>query len=732
MCTHFECASGYCLNMSTLPSEQLSELNQLIDGWHHDPHSVLGAHSNGTSTTIRVLRPWAKSVMLLAGNHAQVMTPEHRGTWIATLPVANVTTYSLAVDYGDGPVESHDPFRFAPSIGELDLHLIGEGRHEELWTALGAHTRTIDGVAGVGFTVWAPNAQGVRVVGDFNFWDGLAHPMRSMGGSGVWEIFIPSLGAGEKYKFSILGRDGQWRTKADPMAFAAETAPATSSIVFESSYTWNDDAWMQNRATKNPLEQPMSTYEVHLGSWRKDKNYRELIDELVPYVRDHGFTHVEFMPIAEHPYSPSWGYQVTSYYAPTSRFGNPDDFRALVDAFHQAGIAVIVDWVPAHFPKDEWALAQFDGTALYEHPDPRRGEQPDWGTLVFDFGRKEVKNFLVANASYWLEEYHIDGLRVDAVASMLYLDYSRNDGEWVPNHHGGRENLEAVALLQEMNATVYRRMPGIITIAEESTAWPGVSAPTEHGGLGFGMKWNMGWMHDSLSYMKQDPINRKYHHHEMTFAMVYAWTENFVLPLSHDEVVHGKGSLLNRMPGDHWQKLANLRAYFAYMWAHPGKKLLFMGGEFGQPAEWSEARGLDWWLLNHQDHQGVAHCIGQLNDLYRSTTSLWTQDHKPEGFEWLVDADADANVLAWARHSTDGSTLISITNFSPVVRDAYTFGVPHAGVWTEVLNTDAHEFGGSGVGNQGSVTASQTEINGKPASLTMTLAPLATMWLIKR
>ena len=715
-----------------MPSQltaDFSELNRVIDGWHHDPHSLLGAHSDGKSTLIRVLRPWAKSVTLITGKHVQVMTPEHRGTWVATLPSTEVPEYSLSVDYGDGPIDSDDPYRFAPTIGELDMHLIGEGRHEELWTVLGAHVRTMSGVAGVSFAVWAPNAQGVRVVGDFNFWDGLAHPMRSMGATGVWELFIPHLSAGMKYKFSILGRDGIWRTKADPMAFAAETAPATSSIVFDSSYQWNDRSWMERRASTNPHVGPMSTYEVHLGSWRKDKSYRDLIDELVPYVRDNGFTHVEFMPVAEHPYSPSWGYQVTSYYAPTSRFGNPDDFRALVDAFHQAGISVIVDWVPAHFPKDEWALAQFDGTALYEHPDPRRGEQPDWGTLVFDFGRKEVRNFLVANALYWLEEYHIDGLRVDAVASMLYLDYSRNDGEWAPNVHGGRENLEAVSLLQEMNATVYRRVPGAMTIAEESTAWPGVSAPTDHGGLGFGMKWNMGWMHDSLSYMKQDPINRKYHHHEMTFAMVYAWTENFVLPLSHDEVVHGKGSLLNRMPGDHWQKLANLRAYFAYMWAHPGKKLLFMGGEFGQPAEWSEARGLDWWLLNHQDHQGMLDCVRNINEVYRNHSALWTRDHEPSGFEWLVDTDADANVLAWARHSTDGSTLISITNFSPVVREAYTFGVPRAGTWQEVLNTDAESFGGSGVGNLGAVDARAGEFNGKPASLTMALPPLATVWL---
>ena len=705
------------------------ELDRVIDGWHHDPHSVIGARPHGSSTTIRVLRPWAKAVTLVINDVHTPMTPEHRGTWTVTLPQAQVAEYTLLVDYGDGLMPADDPYRFLPTLGELDLHLIGEGRHEYLWQVLGAHPRTMNGVDGVSFAVWAPSAQGVRVVGDFNYWDGIAHPMRSMGSTGIWELFIPLLSAGMRYKFSILGRDGVWRTKADPMAFAAETAPATSSIVYQSDYSWNDSSWMSQRAATNPHVGPMSTYEVHLGSWRKDKSYRDLIDELVPYVRDNGFTHVELMPVAEHPYAPSWGYQVTSYYAPTSRFGDPDDFRALVDAFHQAGISVIVDWVPAHFPKDEWALARFDGTPLYEHPDPRRGEQPDWGTLVFDFGRKEVRNFLVANALYWFEEFHIDGLRVDAVASMLYLDYSRKDGEWLPNQFGGRENLDAVSFLQEMNATVYRRIPGAVTIAEESTAWAGVSAPTDLGGLGFGLKWNMGWMHDSLSYMQQDPINRKYHHNEMTFALVYAWTENFVLPLSHDEVVHGKGSLLNRMPGDHWQQLANLRAYLAYMWAHPGKKLLFMGGEFGQPAEWSEARGLDWWLLNHQDHQGMLECVRNINSIYREQSALWSRDHDPAGFEWLVGDDGEANVLAWARYGTDGSTLISITNFSPVVRDSYTFGVPASGTWTELLNTDSDAFGGSGVGNLGSVNASSGDYNGKPASITMALPPLATVWL---
>ena len=706
-----------------------SELDRIVDGWHHNPHGVLGAHTDGATTTVRILRPWATSVDVVTDGVVYPTTHEHRGVWVVELPSANDATYSLNVDYGTGAIPADDAYRFLPTLGETDLYLIGEGRHEKLWTVLGTHVRTMDGVSGISFAVWAPNAQGIRVIGDFNHWDGIGHPMRSMGSSGVWELFVPLIAAGTKYKFSILGRDGQWRSKADPMAFATQVPPETASIVFDSTYQWRDDAWMTQRAERDQHNRAMSTYEVHLGSWRQEKTYNELAHELVAYVVEHGFTHVELMPIAEHPYSPSWGYQVTSYYAPTSRFGNPDEFRFLIDAFHQAGIGVIVDWVPAHFPKDEWALAQFDGSPLYEHADPRRGEHPDWGTLVFDFGRREVRNFLVANALYMLEEFHIDGLRVDAVASMLYLDYSREDGQWLPNEFGGRENLDAVKFLQEMNATVYGRVPGVMTIAEESTAWPGVSKPTSENGLGFGMKWNMGWMHDTLSYVKHEPVHRKYHHNEMTFPLMYAWSENYVLPISHDEVVHGKGSLLGRMPGDTWQKLANLRAYLAYMWAHPGKKLIFMGSEFAQPAEWSETHGLDWWILDQPGHHGVARSVKALNEVYQNTNALWERDNDPAGFQWIVGGDAEGNVFAWARYDHQGHALVSVTNFSPVVRENYQIGMPQPGTWTEVLNTDAQEFGGSGQGNFGSVIAHSGDSHGMPAWTQLTLPPLATIWL---
>ena len=707
----------------------LNVLDSIVDGRHHDPHSVLGAHVADDATEVRVLRPMAKSVEVIAEGAAYSATHLHRGIWLAQLPTNTVTDYALSVDYGNGSIPADDCYRFPPTIGELDLHLISEGRHERLWEALGAHVRQWHGVWGVSFSVWAPNAQGVRVVGDFNHWDGTSHPMRSMGSSGVWELFVPLIGAGQHYRFNLLGRDGLWRTKSDPMACATQCPPANASLVFQSHYQWQDSDWMTARAQCDPHNQPMSTYEVHLGSWRQGKSYRELAVELVEYVVEHGFTHLELMPVAEHPFAPSWGYQVTSYYAPTARFGDPDDFRFLVDACHQAGVGVIVDWVPAHFPKDEWALACFDGTPLYEHGDPRRGEHPDWGTLVFDFGRPEVRNFLVANALFLLQEFHIDGLRVDAVASMLYLDYSRADGEWAPNQYGGRENLEAVAFLQEMNATVYGRVPGVVTIAEESTAWPGVTRPTEHGGLGFGLKWNMGWMHDTLGYITHEPIHRKYHHNEMTFPLMYAWSENYVLPISHDEVVHGKGSLLGRMPGDTWQRLANLRAYLAYMWAHPGKQLVFMGCEFAQPAEWSQAHGLDWWILDQPSHQAALRHLTALNRLYRQTPALWQRDNDPGGFQWIVGDDAEANVLAWARYDHAGNPLVSVTNFSPVVRNDYLLGLPRPGLWHEVLNTDAIDFGGSGVGNLGSVFAEPDEAHGMPNHCRLTLPPLATVWL---
>ncbi len=602
-----------------------------------DPHGILGAHPSADGTTvIRTLRPEAAAVTVVAGDARVPMLRVHDGGLFEGVLAGPPADYRLEVQYGADCFLVDDPYRWLPTVGEVDLHLIGEGRHENLWQVLGAHVRSYQTpggtVTGTSFAVWAPNARGVRVAGDFDYWSGRALPMRSLGSSGVWELFVPDVGDGCRYKFQVLGADGQWRSKADPMAFRTEVPPATASVVYTSQYNWQDAAWLAHRASTAWHAAPMSIYEVHLGSWRMGLGYRELADELVQHVLECGFTHVEFLPVAEHPFGGSWGYQVSSYYAPSARFGDPDELRHLVDALHQAGIGVIVDWVPAHFPKDEWALARFDGTPLYEHADPRRGEQPDWGTYVFDFGRSEVRNFLVANALYWLEEYHVDGLRVDAVASMLYLDYSRNDGEWEPNIHGGRENLEAVAFLQEMNATVYKRVPGVVTIAEESTSWPGVTRATHLGGLGFGFKWNMGWMHDTLAYISHEPVHRQWHHNEMTFSMMYAYTENFVLPLSHDEVVHGKGSLLNKIPGDRWQQMATLRALYAFMWAHPGKQLLFMGQEFAQGGEWAENRSLDWWLLDAPDHRGVARLITDLNRVYQADRGAVVAGHRAGRF----------------------------------------------------------------------------------------------------
>jgi 1,4-alpha-glucan branching enzyme len=622
-------------------------------------------------------------------------------------------------------------------LGETDVYLINEGRHEQLWDALGAHVqRDADGtLAGTRFTLWAPDAMEVQVTGDFSDWDGGRNPMQPVGSSGVWQTFVPGVGSGACYKYMIRGADGVWRDKADPLAFHTEAPPATASRVFESQHEWDDDEWMAQRARADrPDQQPMSVYEVHLGSWKKhfgggSYSYDELADNLASYVAEMGFTHVEFLPVMEHPFGGSWGYQVTSYYAPTARFGDPDGFRRLVDTLHNAGIGVIVDWVPAHFPKDAFALARFDGTALYEDPNPSRGEHPDWGTYVFNFGRKEVRNFLVANALFWLEEFHIDGLRVDAVASMLYLDYSREAGEWSPNYYGGRENLEAVSFLQEMNATVYKRVPGAITVAEESTAWPGVTRPTDHDGLGFGFKWNMGWMHDSLGYVAHDPVHRSYHHDQMTFSLVYAFSENYVLPISHDEVVHGKGSLLRKMPGDRWQQLANVRAYLSFQWAHPGKQLIFMGTEFAQESEWAESRELDWWLLDHPEHEGVRSLVRDLNSVYTSTPALWTQDTEASGFAWLDANDANHNVFAFVRWDTAGSPLVCVTNFAAIPHEGYRLGLPKAGEWAEVINTDAEVYGGSGVGNFGTVTAHEEPYDGKPASATLRVPPLGTLWL---
>jgi 1,4-alpha-glucan branching enzyme len=707
------------------------EIERVARGEHHDPHSVLGAHPDDESTvTVRALRPLAEKVVLVTDDDRYEMKHLHEGVWEVTLDTYP-GTYRLAVTYpGQAEQVQDDPYRFLPTLGELDLHLIAEGRHEELWRVLGAHPRTIGDVPGTSFAVWAPNARGVRVTGDFNFWDGTAYPMRSLGGSGVWELFVPAAGDGSRYKYDICGRDGQWRKKADPMAFATEHPPATASVVFTSRHEWADEAWLAERAAQQPTDQPMSIYEVHLGSWRPGLSYRELAVQLTEYVLELGFTHVEFLPVAEHPFGGSWGYQVTSYYAPTSRFGSPDDFRYLVDTLHQAGIGVLLDWVPAHFPRDEWALAEFDGTSLYEHADPRRGAHPDWGTLIFDYGRSEVRNFLVANAVYWLEEFHVDGLRVDAVASMLYLDYSRKDGEWTPNQYGGRENLDAISFLQEVNATCYKRVPGIAMIAEESTAWPGVTRPVHLGGLGFGLKWNMGWMHDTLSYFQHDPIHRQYHHNELTFSLIYAFSENFILPLSHDEVVHGKGSLLGKMPGDEWRRFAGLRSLFAYMWAHPGKQLLFMGSEFGQGSEWSADRGLDWWVLDFDGHSGLQRLSRDLNHAYRATPALWQLDTSGEGFSWIDANDAQGNVLSFLRFSASGEPLACVANFSAMPRYKYQVGLPVAGRWREILNTDAGTYAGSGVGNLGGIEATEEPWHGRPASAELTLPPLGVLWLV--
>jgi 1,4-alpha-glucan branching enzyme len=707
------------------------DLALLLVGEHHNPHGILGAHEYDDHTVIRAFRPHAAEVVALVGADRFPLQHVDSGLFAVALPFVDLIDYRLEVRYGDGaPGTVADAYRFLPTLGDVDLHLFNEGRHERLWDVLGAHPRsftTADGeVEGVSFAVWAPNANGVSLIGEFNGWTGNDAPLRMLGSSGVWELFWPDFPHDGLYKFRVHGADGSVTDRADPMAFGTEVPPHTASRVTVSDYHWGDDDWMTARAKRNPVFEPMSTY----GSWRPGLSYLDLARELTDYVLAQGFTHVELLPVAEHPFGGSWGYQVTSYYAPTSRFGTPDEFRALVDALHDAGIGVIVDWVPAHFPKDAWALGRFDGTPLYEHSDPKRGEQLDWGTYVFDFGRSEVRNFLVANALYWLEEYHIDGLRVDAVASMLYLDYSRPVGGWTPNIHGGRENLEAVQFLQEMNATAHKAAPGIVTIAEESTSWPGVTRPTSVGGLGFSMKWNMGWMHDTLDYVGRDPIYRTYHHHAITFSMLYAFSENFVLPISHDEVVHGKGTLWGRMPGDDHTKAAGLRSLLAYQWAHPGKQLLFMGQEFGQRAEWSEERGLDWFQLDENSFStGVTRLVEDLNAIYTSHAALWSQDIKPEGYSWIDANDSANNVLSFLRYGSDGSVLACVFNFAGAEHSGYRLGLPRPGRWREVLNTDATVYHGTGIGNLGGVDATADAWHGRPASAVLALPPMSALWL---
>ncbi|MGH7925481.1 MAG: 1,4-alpha-glucan branching protein GlgB [Candidatus Binatus sp.] len=722
-----------------LPGVAREDIERLLALRHRDPHSILGAHPTANGVMVRAFRPNAESVaVLIDGEAPRAMSAYGNGLFdLLVRDRHEVFRYEIEVCYpGDQTYRMHQPYSFLPTLGDLDLHLWNEGSHERAWERLGAHPCEVDGVAGVAFAVWAPNAAGVSVVGNFNSWDGRLSMMRSLGSSGIWEMFIPDLGPGAIYKYEIRSPDGAVFLKTDPFARYAEVPPATASVVFRSDHRFDDREWMEQRSTRDPLRSPLSIYELHLGSWKRataghgrSLNYRELALELGSYVRDMGFTHVELMPVMEHPFSGSWGYQVTGYYAPTSRFGTPDDFRFMVDHLHQQGIGVILDWVPAHFPKDAFALGRFDGTALYEHQDPRQGEHPEWGTYIFNFGRSEVQSFLFSNANYWLGEMHADGLRVDAVSSMLYLDYGRRAGEFIPNDFGGNENLEAIAFLKSLNERIHGLHPGVLMIAEESTAWPGVSRPLYAGGLGFGFKWDMGWMHDTLDYFSKDPVYRRYHHNDLTFGLVYAWTENFVLPLSHDEVVYGKRALLAKMPGDDWQRFANLRALYGYQWARPGKKMLFMGGEFGQWNEWNHDAGLDWHLLDYQPHRGVQRLVRDLNMIYRTHPALHESDCDPAGFEWVNANDRDSNVIAFVRRGLSSSQrLLCVCNFSPAVRAGYRVGVSERGYYREILNTDAAVYGGSNQGNRGGVSTDDVGWNGCPYSLNLRLPPLGVVY----
>jgi 1,4-alpha-glucan branching enzyme len=723
--------------VSSIPAEELNRLLQLT---HRDPHSILGAHPTDHGVIVRAYRPDAQRISLLVdGEPPREMTkrPEPGLFEILVSERREVFPYQLEVHYpGDHVATIRQPYSFTPTLGELDLHLWAEQKHERIWDKLGAHVRELQGVQGTSFAVWAPNAAGVSVVGDFNSWDGRLDMMRMLGSSGVWEIFVPDVSSGTRYKYEIRTKAGGLAIKSDPFALATECPPATASRVYSSDYSFNDAAWISARDSRDPLRGPVTIYEMHLGSWRRvpeegnrPLSYRELAPQLVEYLSDLGFTHVEFLPVMEHPFTGSWGYETTGYYAPTARYGSPDDFRYLVDCLHQNGIGVILDWTPAHFPTDAFGLGRFDGSALYEHMDPRQGFHPEWNTFIFNFGRDEVRSFLLGSAKYWLEEFHADGIRVDAVSSMLYLDYGRKNSEWIPNIHGGNENLEAISFLKELNRQVYARHPGAMMIAEESTSWPGVSRPLYVGGLGFGFKWDMGWMHDTLNYFSNAPIYRRFHHRDLTFGFVYAWFENFMLPLSHDEVVYGKRSLLDKMPGDRWQKFANLRALFGYMWARSGKKILFMGGEFGQWREWNHDASLDWNLLDESDHRGVHNLIRDINRIYRAEPALWEADHQPAGFQWIDANNSDENAIAFMRIApSNGRRLVCVCNFSPVVRRGYRLGVPTPGVYREILNSDSSLYGGSNQGNAGAVTADQIPWHGLPHSLSLTLPPLATLW----
>ncbi len=714
------------------PTPLDSDLIKIIEAKHHDPFSVLGRHTQNSKTVIRVFLPYAESVKI--GSQGPDM-PRIPGTdFFEYQPTAQdkiAEHYELLWSDKNGfEHRDFDPYTFGPVLAEFDQHLFGEGRHWHIYQKLGSHLKTIDGVEGVHFAVWAPNAQRVSIIGDFNRWDGRTHPMRNLGGSGIWEVFIPGLSAGCLYKFEILNRQsGELLVKTDPYGQQFEFRPQTAAIVVkEDNYVWEDGQWMEQRVNYNWLHQPMSIYEIHLGSWQRDSrgnflNYRELAVQLVDYVKELGFTHIELLPITEHPLDISWGYQTTGYFAPTSRHGTPDDFRFFVDHCHQNGIGIILDWVPAHFPKDSFALGRFDGSPLYEHEDPRKGEHRDWGTLIYNYSRNEVKNFLLSSAFFWLEEFHLDGLRVDAVASMLYLDYSREANDWIPNIYGGNENLEAIDFLRHMNAVTHEQHPGTVIMAEESTSWPQVTRPTWTGGLGFSMKWNMGWMHDILAYMQEQPIHRSYHHDQLTFGLLYAFSENFVLPFSHDEVVHGKQSLLNKMPGDEWQRFANLRLLYTLMFTYPGKKLLFMGCEFAQGTEWSVNRILDWYVLDYAHHKGVQTLVKDLNKLYTTHAALYQYDFEHLGFEWIDCHDVQQSIISYRRKSAD-EDLIVILNFTPVPREAYRIGVSNEGVYHEIFNSDSQYYDGSNTGNGQVLSEPQPWMN-QPHSITVTLPPLA-------
>jgi 1,4-alpha-glucan branching enzyme len=719
-----------------------AELDSLTHLLHRSPHSLLGLQplGDGTGLVARAMIPDAVRIELVPVHDVtrpKIILKQIDGTCVfegTTRKAKEVYAYDLIVTDSEGiQRQGRDPYSFLPTVGETDLFLFNQGNHRHLFDVLGAHPRVLDGVPGIAFAVWAPNARRVSLVGDFNQWDGRRHTMRVLGASGVWELFVPGVGDGALYQFELLDAGGNLKLVTDPFGKLFELPPKHAAVVWNNQkFAWTDDEWMRRRRESNPLRGPMSIYEIHLGSWKRRSGwealgYRELAGPLIEYVRQLGFTHVEFLPVAEHAYYPSWGYQVTGFYAPTSRYGTPDDFQFLVNALHGAGIGVIVDWVPAHFPRDTWALAQFDGTALYEHADPRQGAHQDWGTLIFNFGRHEVRNFLTANALFWCERFHVDGLRVDAVASMLYLDYSRKQGEWVPNQFGGRENLEAVEFLKQFNHLVGTEHPGVVTIAEESTSWPMVSRPPWLGGLGFSLKWNMGWMHDTLDYFKRDPIHRRYHQNDLTFAMLYQGHENFVLPLSHDEVVHGKGSLRRRMPGDDWQAFANLRVLLGYQWLFPGKKLLFMGGEFGQAAEWNDNQELDWWLLGAGPyHAGLQKWLSDLNALYQSEPALWRGDYEEGGFWWIDCSDHANSVLSFIRHDREtGQHLLALMNLTPNPLHNYRVGLPLPGCWQEMLNSDSSVYGGGDLGNLGGVTAEDYAVQNQRHSALFTLPPLS-------